>query len=339
MSECGQPLWEIPKDQIDKADGALRSIRMLREHIAPPLLKPAEFFEPHQKLDLDSRKDPIRKIKYLSQTALMRSQLFKRESNLKLLSGLDGYLFAIDQKLPIVAFLCGRYVLECVATVNYIAEKLTSIANGATSDWLSRGVSFLTTLNRARYSASDPFIASKLRDRAGLSKSALDPINITEAIEALSRTSFFPSAKIDYNFLSNYCHNNGTASMLFHHSTRQAEWLSTPDGSIVMTDKPFTAVTLQYQPQLGFQLSLVHTATMVLSSATWCQEILKEMPLGPYKDQEVRIITKGELATAVQRIRPGDSIKNTSLTRPGRNAPCPCGSGKKFKFCCMQSSP
>ncbi len=28
---------------------------------------------------------------------------------------------------------------------------------------------------------------------------------------------------------------------------------------------------------------------------------------------------------------------NTGTVRPGRNEPCPCGSGRKYKKCCMQS--
>ena len=32
---------------------------------------------------------------------------------------------------------------------------------------------------------------------------------------------------------------------------------------------------------------------------------------------------------------PVEPIKNTSTT-PNRNDPCPCGSGKKYKQCCMK---
>lgn len=31
------------------------------------------------------------------------------------------------------------------------------------------------------------------------------------------------------------------------------------------------------------------------------------------------------------------TIRNTHV-RPGRNAPCPCGSGKKFKVCCAKGA-
>lgn len=41
-------------------------------------------------------------------------------------------------------------------------------------------------------------------------------------------------------------------------------------------------------------------------------------------------------AEQVQKLWQGRS-KNQKTAPPGRNAPCPCGSGKKFKHCCMAS--
>jgi SEC-C motif len=34
-------------------------------------------------------------------------------------------------------------------------------------------------------------------------------------------------------------------------------------------------------------------------------------------------------------IRPPDGIRTRSARKISRNAPCPCGSGKKYKKCCM----
>jgi hypothetical protein len=42
-----------------------------------------------------------------------------------------------------------------------------------------------------------------------------------------------------------------------------------------------------------------------------------------------------------ERLKPGGGVKGVTVRRPagvsplGRNDPCPCGSGKKFKKCCM----
>lgn len=36
---------------------------------------------------------------------------------------------------------------------------------------------------------------------------------------------------------------------------------------------------------------------------------------------------------AVQRV--ADTVKRYGMTKIGRNSPCPCNSGKKYKHCCL----
>jgi hypothetical protein len=73
--------------------------------------------------------------------------------------------------------------------------------------------------------------------------------------------------------------------------------------------QPVFSSYLQYHCLVGIQLFLNHTATLVLSSATWCQEILREMPLVPYEDQEVFLITKGQLKTLCNAFVPATLSK------------------------------
>ncbi|UCE53191.1 MAG: anaerobic sulfatase maturase [Desulfobacterales bacterium] len=53
----------------------------------------------------------------------------------------------------------------------------------------------------------------------------------------------------------------------------------------------------------------------------------------PYLRVMAELIQAGRPAPDVMRILREHGMKKTSLS-PGRNAPCPCGSGKKFKRCC-----
>ena len=51
-------------------------------------------------------------------------------------------------------------------------------------------------------------------------------------------------------------------------------------------------------------------------------------------------ITEEEAEQFVQKIRPNKRIKtirNTKEEQIGRNTACPCGSGKKYKKCCMRN--
>jgi len=50
--------------------------------------------------------------------------------------------------------------------------------------------------------------------------------------------------------------------------------------------------------------------------------------------------THRQLAIALDAFRQNVQtfFRNTHLTNVGRNDPCPCGSGKKFKKCCLKKS-
>jgi uncharacterized protein YecA (UPF0149 family) len=51
------------------------------------------------------------------------------------------------------------------------------------------------------------------------------------------------------------------------------------------------------------------------------------------RQKEMRIIGK-EIAELSTKNR-SQALKSGSKTKLGRNDPCPCGSGKKYKKCCL----
>lgn len=53
---------------------------------------------------------------------------------------------------------------------------------------------------------------------------------------------------------------------------------------------------------------------------------------------EIRVSTADSLGLALNELGANKSNGELKGTRPGRNDPCPCGSGKKFKKCCLGSN-
>ena len=57
---------------------------------------------------------------------------------------------------------------------------------------------------------------------------------------------------------------------------------------------------------------------------------------------QIRVIGRSSYQ---ERLKPGGGVKGVTIknapgtANAGRNDPCPCGSGKKFKKCCMKATP
>ena len=45
--------------------------------------------------------------------------------------------------------------------------------------------------------------------------------------------------------------------------------------------------------------------------------------------------SEGEIARRAARAALDENVRSVTFTKCGRNDPCPCGSGKKFKKCCI----
>ncbi len=56
------------------------------------------------------------------------------------------------------------------------------------------------------------------------------------------------------------------------------------------------------------------------------------------QDDEAEVEEKQNLIAGLERVRDDYLLRVDELSRtakrPGRNEPCPCGSGKKYKHCC-----
>ena len=58
--------------------------------------------------------------------------------------------------------------------------------------------------------------------------------------------------------------------------------------------------------------------------------------IGPYMETMARLLRAGRPAADIMSVVRGQQAVRATPVRVGRNDPCPCGSGKKYKKCCMQ---
>ncbi len=98
----------------------------------------------------------------------------------------------------------------------------------------------------------------------------------------------------------------------------------------------FAKVLTETMPRLALDDEVRRQIPEVI--ARFFEYLQEEGKLGEGNDwaAQVRVIGK----SYAERLKPG-GVKGVTIRRPsntsavGRNDPCPCGSGKKFKKCCM----
>lgn len=89
--------------------------------------------------------------------------------------------------------------------------------------------------------------------------------------------------------------------------------LKTPNPIEEMTED--TEVSLDYDPEKLYYNMVAAKADWLYGLSEWNPILTEERRKELYKEQK---------ASGTVRVE----------KKPGRNDPCPCGSGKKYKFCC-----
>jgi hypothetical protein len=116
------------------------------------------------------------------------------------------------------------------------------------------------------------------------------------------------------------------------------KFITRRDGTRIYFKEKIAAATMEYPASRYLAWSLYLTARC----AWWCAEagngMIGELRETPFSDDELKLLTNGRLTNdqaAHPIIRAPKPIK---LPKIGRNDPCPCGSGKKYKSCCLPSA-
>jgi hypothetical protein len=145
----------------------------------------------------------------------------------------------------------------------------------------------------------------------------------------------FKSAISIYDTLSNICHHNGLGHKFLAEGMRETKSVVTPGGRRIVFKEKTAAMTMGYPASKFLSWSLFLTARVAWWSAYSANEMIDQMRETPFSDDELRTLTNGRLTndqTAYPVMRPPRAIK---VQKVGRNDPCPCGSGKKYKACCL----
>jgi hypothetical protein len=103
---------------------------------------------------------------------------------------------------------------------------------------------------------------------------------------------------------------------------RETKTIHGPNGMIITTYTPETAVTLGYPSEIVCRASLIQSASLVLSSATWAETILIKLPDTPFDTDDFHALLGRKDINALN-IYHGTPKKFTSSTAPGRNDTCP----------------
>jgi hypothetical protein len=325
-------LGEGPRDE--HADRCLEALREIQKHMSDELTGRREIFDPGVQLGLGSERTVEGKLERLTRACIWHAVSLKHEFKLKLLYTIDGYLSAVDAKNPVSTFLLARYLLELVATVSAIDFELEASLEIDFRDWMRRGVAFLAPLFRARHSTSDPRFKPIL-SKSHVPASAWERIPIGKAIKQLATRPGFKAAVSMYDTLSNICHHNGSGHKFLAEDMRMTKSIVRPNGRRIFFKKKTAAATMAYPASRFLAWSLLLTAR----GAWWCaysaNEMIDELRETPFSDEELKVLTNGRL-TNDQAARPIiRAPKPTKVPKVGRNDPCPCGSGKKYKACCL----
>jgi hypothetical protein len=330
------PRGKLSKEEQTVLDNCLRALRELQAELSHQLGPPIEIFEfePITKLDYENPID--HNLEKIVRWCSWWGVALRMELRFKLLYSIDGYLSAVEAKNPSSTFLLARYLLELAATVSAIDLQLEESVQIDLHKWIARADRFMATLWRARYATSDERIKAHFA-KSNIAPALTKPFHIGEAIKRLTARPHFEWAHSKYGQFSNICHHNGSAHFYFKDRFRVATAVDVRSGGTVFMNEPTPVLAIKY-PVSGLD---IESLTATGKAAWWCahstNRMIEDLPESPFDDKEIRKLTRGQLS----RIPIADvsvGLKRSSLKgkahNPGRNDPCPCGSGKKYKLCC-----
>jgi SEC-C motif len=327
-------------DQLDDAasinDRCIDELRGLQAEIVRAHGRPYELFDFGYETTVDPQESIDVALRRLTGISIWHSIILKTEFRLKLLYTIDGYLQAVDAKNPVSSFLLARFLLELVATVSEIDFLLEECVSADVREWQPRAAIFLGTLNRARNSTSDEDF-KMIFERVGAPKELLQPIRIGTAMKRLACRHGFEGAVTIYGMLSNMCHHNGSGHLMLTESFRATSSVTLPSGETVYLEENASALTLGYPATSFMSRSLLRTARVAWWSAVSANQLIKDLRETPFTDDELSSLTNGRLTAAMPYgviASPLATTHHSNAAKVGRNAPCPCGSGKKYKNCC-----
>lgn len=293
-----------------------------------PLAGSIDIPTPHHSLQL-SGNQVENNIEKILQSCHLASMDFQVSNFIKLAQTVEGYIFGYDHFNTVSMFLFTRYLVEQHAFVRYVASRLIETQDENNTDLTGRAQSFFTLLTRTRFATNDSDLVKQLSAN-GISKKRLKPFHINDCIKYLGKA--MPELHLDntYDYLSDRTHHNGASQYLgspgyFKDSTVSQIWGRT----FIHSARP---VTRYEYPLRDAKIDRDRTVDIMLEhTSSLYPFLLSGIPLDPCTEKERTQHWNGPKQLKTKKEPPTPRNKKV-----GRNEPCPCGSGKKYKHCCLR---
>jgi SEC-C motif-containing protein len=317
-------------------DSTVRILRAKRDVLARQVAEPIEFPEGALRLNLAKRApDERRMYMHLHQSCLSHSLGFNTANRIKLVYLLDAYLQMLDSANPIGIYSAARGVLEFNAFTYEVSRRLLVVKADTGRHWIPKGEEFFGIIVRAKFGTSNP-AAAEILVKDGLSKKHLKPFSIMESIKALAHEKEFADAPAQYDKLCDHVHHNLSSHIAMSSGFVISQTARSARGGMILMPTKGPIVRFEYPAPAKASRAIEESAPYALTSAVATVQWINRCPESPYELDEIKRMTGYEFG--VKSIQPRSQKRNIS-TPPqmvGRNDPCPCGSGKKFKRCCLQ---
>jgi hypothetical protein len=298
---------------------------------------PCELPDPDMHFDLASKgKDVGRQVRHADGVCKLHVWHFKRANLVKLALLLKGYQSAGQAQNPYVAYHFARAVLEMAAVFFEVGNLLFAARAESDGDWQPKARSFLTAIARGRYGTTDPdqirLLESadpRLRDSLLLKR-----FQIKKNLDALEKSDEFRGIAQEYNRLNNYVHPNCSSLLPSVRGTIKTRVVRY-NGYVAQRRSEALTQSYEYPPRAKTEEAVTTTAGGVLKYAQAILRWSAEMPDTPFTEDELMKLT-GSQSGGWRVVRAPPILGPAVRLGPkvGRNDPCPCGSGRKYKHCC-----
>jgi hypothetical protein len=294
---------------------------------------------PATRLRLESRaQDASRTFKHIQQMCLLHTSSFRNVNQIKLVYLIEAYLAVVDAKTPLGIYSAARSLLEFAAFNFDVARRLSNASEGDSKDWLARGQAFFGVIVRAAFGSSDPKAVALLLE-AGTAKEHTKPFHINDSLKSFGKEKGSESMLEHYDMLCDFVHHNLSSGTITATSIRYGTVAHSHGGGMLLLSKPGAIICRRFPAPDQVLFAMNQTAAVALMNVEAAVRWINKCPESPFTPSEILNMTGHEFGMAQLRpsvaVRPDRSEGKDNLPKTGRNDLCPCGSGKKFKRCCL----
>jgi hypothetical protein len=267
--------------------------------------------------------------KHLHQSSLLHREHLCRASQIKHLYLVDAYLDLAKSQNGLALYIVARTMFELSAFLHEVRARLVEAAERAGENWREAGQMFFGIAVRARFATTREDYKALLHE-AGFPQERIKPFNVMSCVRSLAQHVDNEDAEDRYAFLCDFVHHNMASATTANSGSGQAEVALSSGGGAIIMPGGGTITQYEYPIPSKFARALEDTGHGFLRDALACVRWINEIPESPYTPQMVKHFTGTRLGAPM--LRPPDQRSHSE--KIGRNEPCPCGSGMKYKRCC-----